>query len=95
MNEHSTLGEDKLPIRLARHFEVFVEDQVAAGHFGSASAVVEEGLRLLEQREAKLAALRQALIEGEESGEPTPFKMEEWLEEQHRLEGEGSPDRAA
>ena len=74
------------PIRLARHFEVFVEDQVAAGKYDSASAVIEEALRLLERHEAKLEALRQALIEGEESGEPVPFDMETWLTQQDDLD---------
>jgi antitoxin ParD1/3/4 len=64
-------------IRLARHFEVFVEDQIAAGKYASVSAVIEEALRMLERREAKMEALRQALIEGEESGPATPLDMEE------------------
>jgi len=68
-------------IRIARHFEVFVEDQVAAGRYESASQVVEEGLRLLEKREAKVEALRQALVEGEESGVAEDFSFDAWLEE--------------
>ena len=92
MNEHSALHDSKLAIQLARHFEVFVEDQVAAGHFGTASAVVEEGLRLLERRESKLAALRQALIEGEESGEPTPFDMDEIIRSEREAAGLPSGD---
>jgi len=34
---------------------------------------------LLEERETKLAALRAALIEGEESGAATPFDMEAFI----------------
>jgi antitoxin ParD1/3/4 len=63
------------PIRLARHFEVFIEDQVAAGHYGSATDLIEEALRLLERRESKRDALVRALIEGEQSGEATPLDM--------------------
>jgi antitoxin ParD1/3/4 len=36
-------------------------------------------LRLLEEREAKLTALRAALIEGEESGPSTPFDFEAFI----------------
>jgi antitoxin ParD1/3/4 len=56
------------PLRLARDFEVFIEDQVASGHYGSAANVVEEALRLLERRESKEMALERALREGLESG---------------------------
>ncbi|MEA3015189.1 MAG: antitoxin ParD1/3/4 [Sphingomonadales bacterium] len=35
-----------------------VDELVHAGHYGSATEIVDEGLRLVQQREAKLAALR-------------------------------------
>jgi antitoxin ParD1/3/4 len=37
------------------------------------------GLRLLEAEEAKLAALRAALVEGERSGRSTPFDFEAFI----------------
>jgi antitoxin ParD1/3/4 len=43
--------------------------------------VVTAGLRLLEEHETKLEALRAALIEGEQSGAATPFDIEEFLDE--------------
>jgi antitoxin ParD1/3/4 len=58
---------------LGEHFADFVESQVALGRYGSASEVVRAGLRLLEDREAQLSALRTALVEGETSGASTPF----------------------
>lgn len=66
-----------LSIELSDYFNAFIEDQLKAGHYGSASDVVSEGLRMLEKREAKLESLRRALIEGEESGPATPLDMEE------------------
>jgi antitoxin ParD1/3/4 len=64
---------------LGDHFGDFVEAEVATGRYGSASEVVRAGLRLLEDREAQIAALRAALIEGEESGPALPFNIEAFL----------------
>ncbi len=62
---------------LSDHFTRFIEEQVDAGHYGSASEVVRAGLRLLEERETRVEALRRALIEGEESGSAGPLDMDE------------------
>ncbi|WP_020174445.1 type II toxin-antitoxin system ParD family antitoxin [Methyloferula stellata] len=61
------------------HFASFIEEQVSQGRYGSASDVVRAGLRLLEEQEAKLAALRAALIEGERSGVSTSFDFEAFI----------------
>jgi antitoxin ParD1/3/4 len=55
-------------VSLGDHFTGFVEDRVRAGRYSTASDVVRAGLRLLEEQEAKLAALRSALDAGERSG---------------------------
>ena len=46
-------------VSLGERWEDFVAQIVGAGRYGSASEVVREGLRLVEEREAKLAALRE------------------------------------
>jgi antitoxin ParD1/3/4 len=54
------------------HFEQFIKQQVQSGRYNSASEVVRDGLRLLQEREeireAKLEAIREKLREGAESG---------------------------
>jgi antitoxin ParD1/3/4 len=55
-------------VTLGAHYEKFIAQQVAQGRFGTTSEAIRAGLRLLEEREMKLAALRNALLEGEESG---------------------------
>ena len=48
-------------LSIGPRWEVFVETVVKTGRYGSASEVVREGLRLVEEREAKLLALRETL----------------------------------
>ena len=64
---------------LGEHFSEFVEAQVGQGRYSSASDVVRAGLRLLEEQEARLAVLRAALIEGEQSGPSTAFDFEAFI----------------
>ena len=55
-------------ISLGDHFEQFIDDQVDSGRFASVSEVVRASLRLMEEREERLVALRTALEAGEVSG---------------------------
>ncbi len=64
-------------ISLGDHFEGFISKQIETGRYGSASEVVRASLRLLEEHEQKVGALRQALIDGEESGDAGELDMNE------------------
>jgi antitoxin ParD1/3/4 len=55
-------------INLGTHFDDFINQQLSCGRYGSTSEVIRAGLRLLEEHEAKLNALRAMLTEGENSG---------------------------
>jgi len=55
-------------VTIGAHFEQFIAQQINDGRYGSTSETVRAGLRLLEERELKLAAIQEALIQGEESG---------------------------
>ena len=63
-------------VSLGDHFTDFIDLQVQGGRYGSASDVVRAGLRLLEEHETKVKALQDALIAGEQSGEPQPFDFD-------------------
>lgn len=60
-------------ISLDDHFSAFLSREVSSGRYRSASEVIRAGLRLLEDQETQLAALRAALVAGEESGTPEVF----------------------
>ncbi len=62
-----------LQITLGERFNSIIDAEIESGRFASAQEVVEASLRLLEEERAKYEPLRQALLEGEESGEPVPF----------------------
>lgn len=56
-------------VSVGERWEKFVAEVVAAGRYGSASEVVREGLRMVEEREAKLKALRDEIQEALASDE--------------------------
>jgi antitoxin ParD1/3/4 len=70
-------------IILGDRTETFVKRQIAEGKYQSETEIVEAGLRLLEERETKLEALREALIEGEESGFVEDFDFDEFIARKH------------
>lgn len=53
-------------LSLGEHWEVFIKNEIASGRYGSASEVVRDALRGLEERESKLEALRMHLAIGAE-----------------------------
>ena len=66
-------------ISLDAHFSDFLARQVVSGRYRSASEVVRAGLRLLEDQETQLAALRAALVAGEQSGAPEVFDFDAFI----------------
>jgi len=77
MTKHTTITLDD-------DLNDFVEMEVEHGSYPSTSDVVAAALRLLEEK--KLEQLRAALKEGEESGEPREFDLDEFLARMHRSE---------
>lgn len=54
-------------ISLGNYFDQFVSSQVSAGRYKNVSEVVRAGLRLLEDEESKVIALRAAIQKGLDS----------------------------
>jgi len=58
----------KKSITVTDQQEVWIQSQLATGHYASDSEVVREALREKEMRTAELEAIRDRLIASEESG---------------------------
>ncbi|GAB2491751.1 type II toxin-antitoxin system ParD family antitoxin [Algoriphagus taiwanensis] len=67
-------------VSLGDYFESFVDNKVSEGRYSSASEVIRAGLRLLEEEENKVLALKNAIQEGMESGIVEDFDPQKHLE---------------
>ena len=70
---------------IGKHFEELIEGLLESGRYSTASEVMREGLRLVEEREerrkAKLEALRAEQIQkGFDSGPAEEVDLAEWIE---------------
>ena len=66
-------------VSLGPHYEEFIRQNIAGGRYNNASEVIRAALRRLEEDETRLAAMRAALIEGEESGIVEDFNPQEFM----------------
>ena len=67
-------------ISLGNHFDQFVQNSIKDGRFNNASEVIRAGLRLLEEEENKVVALRNVIQEGISSGIKEDFDPKKHLE---------------
>lgn len=68
-------------VALGPHFEAFIQASISSGRYNNASEVVRSGLRLLEDQEQKMIALRSAIEEGLASGFVDDFDSKAYLQE--------------
>jgi antitoxin ParD1/3/4 len=67
-------------VSLGNYFENFVDNRVSEGRFKNASEFIRAGLRLLEEEESKIIALKNAINKGIESGIAIDFYSKKHLE---------------
>ena len=69
---------------IGKHFESMIEDLIESGRYSTASEVMRDGLRLVEEREerrrAKLEALRAEIQKGFDSGPAEEIDVGEMIE---------------
>ena len=74
-------------VSIGDRWETYIEALLKEGRYGSASEIVREGLRLVEEREQKLQALRDTInasierggwLSDDEVGESIERALDEW-----------------
>lgn len=60
-------------ITLTEQQNAWIAAQIAAGRYTNDSEAIRDLIRREQERGAEVESIRQALIEGEQSGEPEPF----------------------
>ena len=76
-------------IILGEHFDKFIQDEIKSGRYNSASEIIRNGLRLLEVQKRKIESINEALVIGEESGNPVEFSNEKFKQ---RMKFKFQPD---
>lgn len=66
-------------VSLGDYFEDFVESRITEGRYNNVSEVIRAGLRLLEEEENKVTALKKAIQEGLNSPKVENFDFDENL----------------
>jgi antitoxin ParD1/3/4 len=67
-------------ISLGNYFDQFVQNRIKEGRFNNASEVIRAGLRLLEEEESKVSALKNSIQEGIDSGIAQDFDPKNHLQ---------------
>lgn len=66
-------------ISLGNYFDEFIQNKLTTGRYKNASEIVRAGLRLLEDEESRILALKKSIQDGVESGYSNNFNPEKHL----------------
>jgi antitoxin ParD1/3/4 len=75
MTGASAMSMRRKTITLTEQQDGWVKAQIESGHFGNDSEYIRDLIRRDQQAKERLAMLRQALAEGESSGERKPLDI--------------------
>lgn len=67
-------------VALGNYFEEFIKAKISQGRYNNASEVIRAGLRLLEENESRIMALKEAIEDGLDSGIDIDFDPERHLQ---------------
>lgn len=81
------MGTVRKTITLTDQQDVWIKAQIDAGHYTNDSEYIRDLIRREQERSTELEAIRAALVEGENSGEPQAFDPDAF--KQKMLNGDG------
>ncbi|MFM7632486.1 MAG: type II toxin-antitoxin system ParD family antitoxin [Betaproteobacteria bacterium] len=81
------MGTVRKTITLTEQQDHWVKSQIDAGHYTNDSEYIRDLIRREQERSAEVESIRVALIEGEVSGEPSPFDATEFKRRMHSAHG--------
>jgi antitoxin ParD1/3/4 len=67
------MGTVRKTITLTEQQDSWIAEQIAEGSYTNDSEAIRDLIRREQERRFEIETIRQALIEGERSGEPEPF----------------------
>ncbi|MEG8224056.1 type II toxin-antitoxin system ParD family antitoxin [Sphingobium sp. AR-3-1] len=74
------MGTVRKTITLTEKQNAWIASQIDAGQYTNDSEAIRDLIRREQERSFEVEAIRQALIEGEQSGEPQPFDFDVFLQ---------------
>ena len=81
------MGTVRKTITLTDQQDAWIASPIDAGQYTNDSEAIRDLIRREQERNFEIDTIRQALIEGEQSGEPQPFDFEDFL---HRMNAENA-----
>lgn len=74
-------------ITLTDQQDNWIKSQIEAGHYTNDSEIIRDLIRREQERSAEIEAIRAALIEGENSGEPRAFSLSSFKQRMRAIHG--------
>jgi antitoxin ParD1/3/4 len=81
------MGTVRKTITLTDQQDLWVKAQINDGHYTNDSELIRDLIRREQERSTPIENIRQALIEGEKSGEPQPFDPQAVKQRMQRSHG--------
>lgn len=75
-----TMATVRKTISLTDQQDMWIQQQVKSGRFTNDSELIRDLIRREQDRNAEQERVQQALIEGEQSGEPQPFDFDSFIQ---------------